>query len=182
MINSEVYGDVSMKSHYEILGVERSASPEDIKKAYRKLAMKWHPDRNPGDSEAEEMFKLVGLANGVLSDPEKRSEYDLGFNSRSGRFDPTNIDPTLLDPDQFLETFTMFFGEYLDERIPGGIRARVNKAARQCEEESKTRKKKPKKRKKAACKSCKDKGRITLYQGGYKVSVACNACAQKKAS
>ena len=48
-----------MKSHYEVLDVERDASPEEIKKAYRKAALKWHPDRNPGDPKAEEKFKLI---------------------------------------------------------------------------------------------------------------------------
>ena len=64
------------KDYYKILGVDRSANPEDIKKAYRKLAMKYHPDRNPGDKSAEEKFKDINEANDVLSDPEKRNRYD----------------------------------------------------------------------------------------------------------
>ena len=62
--------------YYEVLGVSRSASPEDIKKAYRKLAMKFHPDRNPGDKEAEEKFKQSTEAYEVLSDSSKRQIYD----------------------------------------------------------------------------------------------------------
>ncbi|MBO7127609.1 molecular chaperone DnaJ [bacterium] len=64
------------QDYYEILGVSRTASPEEIKKAFKKMAMKYHPDRNPGDKEAEEKFKRVNEANEVLSDPEKRQIYD----------------------------------------------------------------------------------------------------------
>jgi curved DNA-binding protein len=64
------------KDYYKILGVERKASKEQIKSAYRKLALKTHPDRNPGDSRAEERFKEINEAYQVLSDPEKRSRYD----------------------------------------------------------------------------------------------------------
>jgi molecular chaperone DnaJ len=62
--------------YYELLGVERSADAETIKKSYRKLALQYHPDRNPGDKAAEEKFKEIGHAYDVLSDPEKRAAYD----------------------------------------------------------------------------------------------------------
>src|SRR3989442_5472765 len=75
------------KDYYEILGVKKSASTEDIRKAFRKLARKYHPDVNPGDKTAEEKFKALSEANDVLSDPKKRKIYDqLGFYS-------DNIDP-----------------------------------------------------------------------------------------
>ena len=75
------------KDYYEILGVKKSASAEDIRKAFRKLARKYHPDVNPGDKSAEEKFKALSEANEVLSDPKKRKIYDqVGFYS-------DNIDP-----------------------------------------------------------------------------------------
>jgi molecular chaperone DnaJ len=69
-------GNGTKPDYYEVLGVTRDASAATIKKAYRKLALQYHPDRNPGDKEAEEQFKLAAEAYEVLSDPEKRSIYD----------------------------------------------------------------------------------------------------------
>lgn len=69
------------KDYYKVLGIEKSATQADIKKVYRALAVKHHPDKNPGDKEAEEKFKSINEANEVLSDPEKRKKYDeLGAN------------------------------------------------------------------------------------------------------
>ena len=67
---------MAKQDYYETLGVSRSASEEEIKKAYRKLAMKYHPDRNPDDKVAEENFKAAAEAYEVLSEPEKKSRYD----------------------------------------------------------------------------------------------------------
>src|SRR2546422_2141513 len=75
------------KDYYAALGVKKSASADDIRKAFRKLARKYHPDVNPGDKSAEEKFKTISEANEILSDPKKRKIYDqLGFYS-------DNIDP-----------------------------------------------------------------------------------------
>ena len=65
-----------MRDYYEILGVSRTADAAELKKAYRKLAMQYHPDRNPGDAEAEKRFKEAAEAYEVLSNPEKRQRYD----------------------------------------------------------------------------------------------------------
>jgi curved DNA-binding protein len=67
---------MSQNDYYQTLGVETEASPEEIKKAYRKLALETHPDRNPNDSRAEERFKRISEAYGVLIDPQKRAQYD----------------------------------------------------------------------------------------------------------
>jgi len=71
------------KDYYKVLGVEKNATLDDIKRAYRKLAKKYHPDKNPGDKQAEEKFKGINEANEVLSDPEKKARYDQISNSYS---------------------------------------------------------------------------------------------------
>ena len=77
----------TQRDYYADLGVKKTASAEEIRKAFRKLARKYHPDVNPGDKSAEEKFKKLSEANDVLSDPKKRKIYDqLGFYS-------DNIDP-----------------------------------------------------------------------------------------
>lgn len=95
------------RDYYEVLEVSRSASGEEIKKAFRKLAMQWHPDRNPGDAEAERKFKEASEAYEVLSDPQKRSQYDtfgavpgMGGGGFPGGFQSAG----------FGDIFDMFFG------------------------------------------------------------------------
>jgi molecular chaperone DnaJ len=83
------------QDYYKILGVGKNASDEEIKKAYRKLARQYHPDRNPGDKKAEERFKEISQAHDVLSDPEKRKAYDRSGNPLGGfgvpGFDPSSM-------------------------------------------------------------------------------------------
>src|SRR5262249_52153375 len=75
---------MAKRDYYEVLGVPRGAAVDDIKKAYRKLAMQWHPDRNPGNKEAETKFKEATEAYEVLHDPQQRARYDQFGHSETG--------------------------------------------------------------------------------------------------
>jgi molecular chaperone DnaJ len=100
------------KTLYDTLGVSKSATPEAIKKAYRKLAREFHPDRNPGDAAAEERFKEVQTAYDVLSDAEKRKQYDR-FGSANGRSGPgqnVNFDFSGFDIGDLGDLFGGMFG------------------------------------------------------------------------
>ena len=97
------------RDYYEVLGVDRSADQDQIKKAYRKLALKFHPDKNPDNKEAEDKFKECSAAYSVLSDPEKRARYDRfghqGVNGGHGGFQ--NVEDIF---DSFGDIFSDFFG------------------------------------------------------------------------
>src|SRR5580693_6897528 len=93
---------MAKRDYYEILGVEKSATVEEIKKSYRKLAVKYHPDKNPGDKVAEDKFKELGEAYEALCDEQKRAAYDQyghaafdrrasGFGRAGGFHDPYDI-------------------------------------------------------------------------------------------
>src|SRR5437868_12586169 len=91
------------RDYYEVLGIAKTATLDDIKKSYRKLALKYHPDKNPGDAEAEERFKEAAEAYGVLSDEEKRARYDRYGHAGVGG-------STGFDPNQFAD-----FGDILGD-------------------------------------------------------------------
>lgn len=109
---------MEFKDYYKTLGVEKTASQEEIKKAYKKLALKYHPDKNPGNPEAEARFKEINEAQSVLTDPEKRKEYDqigtqwesrntTGFNTRYRTAGMEDFD---FHDSGFSDFFEMFFG------------------------------------------------------------------------
>ncbi|MBL9141696.1 MAG: molecular chaperone DnaJ, partial [Phycisphaerae bacterium] len=94
--------------YYEILGIARDANGDELKRAYRRLAMKWHPDQNPGNAEAEAKFKLCAEAYEVLSDPERRSVYDQ-YGHAGLRQRPAH-DFRSMDPQDIFSMFADIFG------------------------------------------------------------------------
>lgn len=116
---------MAKRDYYQVLGVARSASAEDIKKAYRKLALQFHPDRNPGNKEAEENFKEAAEAYEVLGDPTKRQRYDqFGHEGIKG----TDFRP-FTDVNDIFSTFSDIFGgsfggSIFDDMFGGQTRAR----------------------------------------------------------
>ena len=111
------------RDYYEVLGVAKTASEDEIKKAYRKIAIKYHPDRNPGDKEAEEKFKEAAEAYNVLHDPQKRQQYDqFGFNGPMGGagFDP--FGGASMNMDDIFSMFGDIFGGHGFSGFGGGQR------------------------------------------------------------
>ncbi len=106
-----------MKDYYAILGVSKSASQEEIKKAYRKLALKYHPDKNPDDPDAEERFKEINEAYAVLSDPEQRARYD-----RFGTADPRQAHPADPGVGDLFDLLGQMFGFHVGGRTRGARR------------------------------------------------------------
>ena len=117
---------MAKQDYYEVLGLARGAGKDEIKKAYRKLAMQYHPDRNLGDQGAENKFKEINEAYGILEDEEKRAAYDRfghaafeggGAGGRAGGFDFTS---------GFADIFDEMFGDFMGGRRTGGAAARGN--------------------------------------------------------
>jgi len=180
-----------MKDYYEILGVSREATADDIKKAFRQLAMKYHPDRNPDNKDAEEKFKEINEAYSCLSDPQKRSHYDrfgtaegMGGNYSGAGFG-----------DIFEDIFGDFFGNFggtrrqrpskgsdlrydlgisLSEAVFGTEKA-IDfpkwETCRECKGDGSEPGKTPE-----TCPSCKGAGQIRFQQGFFSVSRPCSKC------
>jgi len=109
---------------YSVLGVDKKASAEEIKKAYRKLARQYHPDRNPGDEKAEERFKEISEAHDVLSDPEKRAAYDRGGDSIFGGRGPNPFAGGFEGAGGFSDILSNLFGGAAGGATGAGRRAR----------------------------------------------------------
>ena len=102
---------MAKRDYYEVLGVDKNASEEEIKKAYRRIAIKYHPDRNPGDKQAEEKFKEAAEAYNVLHDAQKRQQYDqFGFEGAAGAGGFGGFSSTSMNMDDIFSMFGDIFG------------------------------------------------------------------------
>ncbi|MBL7684512.1 MAG: molecular chaperone DnaJ [Deltaproteobacteria bacterium] len=188
--------------YYEFLEVSRDANGDEVKKAYRSAAMKWHPDRNQGNREAEENFKLASEAYEVLSDPQKRELYDrYGHDGLSGsNFHPFNNVEDIFE--SFGDVFEDFFGfggmGGRSRRGQGGRRPRAGEdlayalniefeeAYHGCEKEIQIHKTEtcadcegkghPASSKPSTCPQCKGQGQVFHSQGFFTISSPCQHC------
>ncbi len=185
-----------MKDYYEILGVPRDASPEEIKKAFRRLALKYHPDRNPGDKEAEEKFKEINEAYACLSDPVKRQQYDQFGTTTFGEgpgFGPF----TTTFGDIFEEIFEDFFGVFTGRRAKRPVKGEdlrynltitLEEAAFGVEKVIEIPKTEPcpdcigtgsASRRPSSCPDCRGTGQVRYQQGFFTISKTCPRCRGK---
>ena len=184
------------KDYYQLLGISRSFRDEEVKKAYRKLALQYHPDRNPGDKQAEERFKEVSEAYQVLSDPQKRAQYDQFGHAAFGDGGPFagGFDFTAGFEDIFGDIFGEFFGGATGRRRGRGRGEdlRYNLALSFEEAVAGTEKKikiprhgpcetcrgngaKPGTAPQT-CPTCRGRGQVSFQQGFFSVSRTCNQC------
>lgn len=179
------------RDYYEVLGVPRNATQEEIKKAYRRLAMQYHPDRNPGDKEAEEKFKEAAEAYEVLSDPEKRRRYDqFGHEGMRGTDfrEYTDINDIF---NAFRDIFggSGFGGSIFDEFFGGGTQTRSRRSSTvqrgsdlrvklklTLEEIATGVTKKIKIKRYKKCSTCNGSG--TEKSGGYRTCPVCNGSGE----
>ncbi|PWU06808.1 MAG: molecular chaperone DnaJ [Verrucomicrobia bacterium] len=192
------------KGYYEVLGVSKNASAEEIKRAYRKLAVKFHPDKNPGDHKAEEHFKEVGEAYDVLMDPEKRAAYDRyghaafqqggGGFARGGVHDPFDIFREVFGGEGGGGIFEQFFGGGRGDatgRQRGAdlrydMRISLEEAAIGCEKEIEIRKLDAcdscsgtgaqTGSKEIVCPMCHGRGQVVATRGFFQVAQTCPTC------
>jgi molecular chaperone DnaJ len=197
---------MSKRDYYEVLGIERSANEEEIKKAYRKQALKFHPDKNPGDKAAEEKFKEVGEAYEALSDPQKRAAFDQyghdAFDSRrraSGRgggfHDPFDVFREAFGGGGVEDIFEQFFGGG-SRRDPSGpergsnlrydLEIEFEEAANGCEKEISLTKLDECETchgsgaeagaQKKSCQLCGGRGQVITARGIFSIAQTCPRC------
>jgi len=188
--------NVSKADYYEVLGVSRDASDSELKTAYRKLAMKFHPDRNPGDAKAEERFKEASEAYGVLSDSQKRAAYDrYGHASTSSGFGGGPFTESADLGDIFGDLFGEMFGgggQRRGSRVQRGedlrfdITIEFEQAVFGKETEIKVRRRETcaschgagtsSGRGPSVCPQCQGRGQLRYQQGFFSVARACGGC------
>jgi molecular chaperone DnaJ len=185
------------KDYYELLGVNRNASEDEIKKAYRKLALQYHPDRNPGNKQAEEKFKEVSEAYSVLSDPQKRAQYDQFGHAAFGEGGPFagGFDFSGGFEDIFGDIFGEFFGTGAGGRRRGRARGedlrynltlKFEEAVRGAEKKIKIPRHGPCETCRGSgakpgtapqtCPTCRGRGQVSFQQGFFSVSRTCGQC------
>lgn len=175
---------MSKSNFYELLGVEKTASADDIKKAYRKLALQYHPDRNQEDKDAEEKFKQISEAYATLSDPQKREAYDRPQVRRSTPYNPyQNSNPFEDLHDIFNQQFRQAKFRGSDVRLNctvplktavfGGKYELTLEFDGPCDDCNGTG---AKDGEMVNCRRCGGKGRQTIRQGPYEMNTPCQAC------